>query len=42
MQLIIGLTKQIDGQLTLKNHNPPIFTIKFKNNGNDQSEYINC
>ena len=36
MQLITGLTEQIDGQLTLKNHNPPIFIIKFKNNGNDQ------
>ena len=36
MQLIAGLTEQINGQLTLKNHNPPIFNIKFKNNGNDQ------
>ena len=31
MQLIKGLTDQIDGQLTLKNYNPPIFTIEFKN-----------
>ena len=36
IQLIKGLTEQIDGQLTLKSYNPPIFIIKFKNNGNDQ------
>ena len=36
MQLIKGLTEQIDGHLTLKSYNPPIFIIKFKNNGNDQ------
>ena len=33
IQLIKGLTEQIDGQLTLKSYNPPIFIIKFKNNG---------
>ena len=36
IQLITGLTEQIDGNLTLKNHKPPIFIIKFKNNGNNQ------
>jgi two-component sensor histidine kinase len=28
IQLIKGLTEQIDGQLTLKSYNPPIFIIK--------------
>ena len=33
IQLIRGLTEQINGHLTLKSYNPPIFIIKFKNNG---------
>ena len=29
IQLITGLTEQIDGNLTLKNHKPPIFAVHF-------------
>lgn len=37
MQLINGLTDQIDGELNINTHNPLKYTIKFKNSKNDQN-----